>query len=220
MIKAIIFDLDNTLIDFMRMKTISCDAAINAMIGAGLKIEKEKATKILFDIYYKHTLEDKQIFQRFLKKVAHKVDYRILAAGIVAYRKVRSGFLDAYPGTDYALLKLRDKGIKLCILTDAPRLKAWIRLESMKLGNLFDVVVTFDDSKKRKPHIRPFKIILKKLRLKPKECLMVGDRPEIDINGAKKAKMLTCFARYGNSAIKAKSDYAINDIRELLEIVR
>jgi len=40
MIKAVIFDLDNTLIDFMSMKKASCDAAINAMIGAWLDIER------------------------------------------------------------------------------------------------------------------------------------------------------------------------------------
>ena len=43
MIKTIIFDLDNTLIDFMRMKRISCEAAMDAMIKSGLKIDKEKA---------------------------------------------------------------------------------------------------------------------------------------------------------------------------------
>ena len=41
MIKSVIFDLDNTLIDFMRMKKISSDAAISAMIDAGLNDDKE-----------------------------------------------------------------------------------------------------------------------------------------------------------------------------------
>ena len=36
MIKAVIFDLDNTLVDFMAMKHQAIDAAINAMIDAGL----------------------------------------------------------------------------------------------------------------------------------------------------------------------------------------
>ena len=53
-IKAVVFDLDNTLIDFWGAKTASIDAAINAMIAAGLKIEKKKAKKILFDLYKKY----------------------------------------------------------------------------------------------------------------------------------------------------------------------
>ena len=37
-IKAVLFDIDNTLIDFMKMKKECCRAAIDAMISAGLKI--------------------------------------------------------------------------------------------------------------------------------------------------------------------------------------
>ena len=41
MIKAVIFDLDNTLVDFMAMKRQAIDAAINAMIDAGLNLSQE-----------------------------------------------------------------------------------------------------------------------------------------------------------------------------------
>ena len=220
MIKAVIFDLDNTLIDFMRMKTVSCDAAITAMIGAGLNIERKKALKVLFELYDKYGLEEKAIFQKFLKEVEGKINYRILASGIVAYRRIRSGFLEPYPGADYVLLKLKNKGIKLGILTDAPKLKAWIRLASMRLSNFFDVVVALEDTKKLKPSSEPFKVILNKLGINPEECLMVGDRPEKDIEGAKKLGIKTCFAKYGNPKGKAKADYTINDIRELLKLVK
>lgn len=220
MIKAVIFDLDNTLIDFMTMKKISCDAAINAMIGAGLNINKDKATKELFALYGKYGMEEKTIFQKFLKKLAKKIDYEILASGIVAYRRVRIGFLEPYPNVSEVLFELKKRGIKLAIISDAPRLKAWIRLVSMKINHLFDAVVTFDDTKEYKPSIKPFKFAFRKLNIKPHESLMVGDWPERDIKGAKKLGMLTCFAKYGNPKVKnSGADYEINDIKELLEIV-
>lgn len=220
MLKAVIFDLDNTLIDFMTMKRLSCDAAISAMIGAGLDVKKEKAVKELFVLYDKYGLEEKTIFQKFLKRVAKKIDYEILASGIVAYRRVRAGFLEPYPHVSDVLFELKRRGIKLAIVSDAPRLKAWIRLVSMKINRLFDVVVTFEDTKEFKPSNKPFLVAFKKLRLKPHECLMVGDRPERDIKGAKKLGMLTCFAKYGNPKAKSPSaDYEINDINELLEIL-
>jgi len=220
MIKAVIFDLDNTLIDFMTMKKISCDAAISAMIGAGLNADKKNATEELFKLYDKYGLEEKTIFQKFLKKITKNIDYEILASGIVAYRRVRTGFLEPYPHVASVLFELKQRGIKLAIVSDAPRLKAWIRLVSMKINHLFDVVVTFEDTKKLKPSSIPFKLAFKKLNLKAHECLMVGDRPERDIKGAKKLGMVTCFARYGNPNAKvSEADYEINDIKELLEIV-
>ena len=42
MLKSVIFDLDNTLIDFMKMKKLACEAAIDAMIDAGLEADKKK----------------------------------------------------------------------------------------------------------------------------------------------------------------------------------
>ena len=220
MMKVVIFDLDNTLIDFMTMKKISCDAAITAMIGAGLNVDKSKAMKELFSLYDKYGLEEKMIFQKFLKKMTKKIDYEVLASGIVAYRRVRTGFLEPYPHVAETLFELKQREIKLAIVSDAPRLKAWIRLVSMKINHLFDVVVTFEDTKELKPSTKPFRIAFKKLRVKPQECLMVGDRPERDIKGAKKLGMVTCFAKYGNPKAKAsEADYEINDIKELIEII-
>ncbi|MBI2657380.1 TIGR02253 family HAD-type hydrolase [Candidatus Woesearchaeota archaeon] len=220
MIKAVIFDLDNTLIDFMTMKKLSCDAAVTAMIGAGLNVNKEKAMKELFRLYDKYGLEKKTIFQKFLKRMAKKIDYEVLASGIVAYRRVRSGFLEPYPHVSEVLFDIKRRGIKLAIVSDAPRLKAWIRLVSMKINHLFDVVVTYEDTKEFKPSTKPFKIAFKRLKIKAGQCLMVGDRPERDIKGAKRLGMLTCFARYGNpAASSSEADYEINDIKELLEIL-
>jgi HAD superfamily hydrolase (TIGR02253 family) len=220
MVKAILFDLDNTLINFMKMKRLSCEAAIDAMIDAGLKVNRDKAMKLMFKLYDKHGLEDPRIFQKYLRQVLGKVDYRILAYGVVAYRRVRSGFLEPYPHTQYVLLKLKSKGLKLGVVSDAPRLKAWIRLAAMKIADFFDVIVAFEDTKRLKPSELPFKAALAKLQLNATDCLMVGDMPQRDIKGAKALGMKTCFAAYGNPKIKVSdADFVINDIKELLGII-
>ncbi|MBI4452326.1 TIGR02253 family HAD-type hydrolase [Candidatus Woesearchaeota archaeon] len=220
MIKSVIFDLDNTLIDFLRMKNLSCDAAVSAMIGAGLDVNKEEAMNEVSELYKQYGMEDKLVFQRLLEKLAGNVNYEILASGIVAYRRVRASFLEPYPNVSKVLYELKQKGIRIAIVSDAPRLKAWIRLVSMKINHYFDLVVTFDDTGEYKPSNKPFKVVFDKLNLNPEECLMVGDWPERDIKGAKQLGMLTCFAKYGNPKANApEADYEINDIKELLEIV-
>ncbi|MBI2577123.1 HAD-IIIA family hydrolase, partial [Candidatus Woesearchaeota archaeon] len=165
--------------------------------------------------------EDHEIFQKFLKRETGQVDVRVLANAIVAYRNVRSGLLAPFPHTEQVLLKLKGKGLKLGIVTDAPRLKAWIRLMAMRIGHFFDVVVAFEDTNELKPHHLPFQAALKQLQVSPEECLMVGDMPHRDIVGAKKMGMATCFAKYGNSTLKqVEADFIINDIKELLDVVK
>jgi len=220
-IKAVFFDLDNTLIDFMRMKKISCEAAISAMIDAGLQTEKQKAYDLLFELYGVHGIEHGEIFQEFLKKVMGKIDYRILSRGINAYRKMQVGYLEPYPHVRSTLIALKGKGLILGIVSDAPRMKAWMRLTEMGLADFFDVVVTLDDTGKRKPSKMPFQAASKELKILPAQILFVGDNPSRDIEGAKKVGMKTCLAKYGQifPDTKTKADFEIFDIQELVGLI-
>lgn len=219
MIKAVLFDLDNTLIDFMKMKREASQAAIEAMLAAGVKLNKEEATQTLYQLYDQHGIEHQQIFQEFLLKTQKTIDYKILAAGIVAYRKTKSVFAEAYPGVMNTLLKLKQKGLKLAIVSDAPILQAWTRLTEMRIQDFFDAVITFDDTGERKPSVQPFKKAIEQLQVKPEEVLHVGDWPERDITGAKAAGIKTAFAKYGTTRpATVKADYELNKIEDLLEI--
>lgn len=233
MIKAVLFDLDNTLIDFMLMKRKSCEAAVDAMIAAGLKIPKKKTLEILFELYDRYGIEYNKIFQELLKKLIHKVDYRILAEGIVAYRKAQTAYVKTYPKTVPTLLKLKRMGIKIGIVSDAPSVNAWIRLVEMGIQDFFDVVITLYDTGKTKPSPPPFRTALEKLKVKPQETLFVGEWVEKDIEGAKALEMKTAFAKYGAVMITGKggktrpyrpktsgADYDITDISEVANIVR
>ena len=222
MIKAILFDLDNTLIDFMTMKKASCEAAVAAMIASGVHIEKELALKILFELYDQYGYEYNLIFQRFLEKTQNTIDYKVLAAGIIAYRKVQQSFLDPYPKVVPTLLALKQNGIKIGIVTDAPRLKAWMRLTELGLQDFFDVVVAYGDVTETKPSRMPFERALELLHMKPEEVLMVGDMPEKDVKGAQALGMKACFARYGwRRAEKPQTtaDYEIDGIEEIIGII-
>jgi putative hydrolase of the HAD superfamily len=53
MIQAVIFDLDNTLLDFMNMKIKAVESAVHGMIEAGLQMEKNLAKNTIFKIYEK-----------------------------------------------------------------------------------------------------------------------------------------------------------------------
>jgi putative hydrolase of the HAD superfamily len=221
MIKAVVFDLDNTLVDFMKMKEAAIDAAIDAMTDAGLNLAKDKARSEIFKIYDQEGIEYQQVFDKFLEQVLGRIDYKIHAAGIVGYRRARESVLVTYPHVMVSLVELMKRGLKLAVVSDAPRLQAWTRLCSLGIHNYFDAVVTYEDTEKRKPAPEPFEKALQLLRVRPEAAIMVGDWAERDIVGAKVLGMKTVFARYGDSFGTGKSgaDYDIWDIRELVEIV-
>ena len=222
MIKAIIFDLDNTLVDFMKMKRRAIEEAIPAMIDSGLTLTYDEARKMIDEIYKEQGIEYQQVFDVFLQRVLKKIDYKILSAGIVAYRRAREAALIPYPHVYPTLHKLLKMGIKMGILSDAPMKEAWLRLAYLNFHHIFDVVVTFEDTGVRKPEAAPFIMALSKLDVAPDQALMVGDWAERDIVGAKKVGMKTAFARYGDTfnTIAHNADFELSDINELIEIIK
>ncbi len=221
MIKAIIFDLDNTLVDFMVMKDRAIEGAALAMIDAGLKMSKKDAVAKIYEIYEEEGIEDQRVFDKFLTRELGMIDYRIHAAGIIGYRRAREAALVLYPHVQLVLMELMKRGIKLAVLSDAPRLQAWLRLCQLNLHNIFDIVITFEDTNKRKPAPEPFRLALQKLQVEPEQAIMVGDWAERDIYGAKLLRMRTVFARYGDrfGTENSGADYEVDDIIHLLDIV-
>ena len=221
MIKAILFDLDNTLIDFMTMKEAASKEAVKSMVDAGLKLDVDKALKKLFSFYEKHGIEDQTVFDKFVKEVQGEQDYRILSEGIIAYRKIKAGYVNPYPHAVSTLIKLKEMGLVLGIISDAPRKQAWLRLAESRLTFFFDFVIALEDTGKRKPHLMPFEKGLQKLNMKAGEILFVGDNPARDIKGAKNIGMKTALAKYGQvfPDKDVKADYELNDLNDLVKVV-
>jgi len=222
MIKAIIFDLDNTLLDFVKMKQFAVKAAITAMNEAGLEVDENKAYKDIMDLYASTGWENQQVFDDYLKQVRGEVSNKILAAGVVAYRRAREATLLVYPNVNKTLIELLKIQIRLAVVSDAPSREAWMRLYYLNLHHVFDPVLTFDDTGVRKPSPEPFKMALKKINAQPDEALMIGDWPDRDVVGAKQIGMKTIFARYGDTfgTKESGADWDVNDIYEIVGIVK
>lgn len=206
----------------MLLKRAAVNAAINAMIDAGLQLTHAEVLDKINEIYESEGIEYQQVFDNLLQETLGKVDYKIMSAGIVAYRKAREAALKPYPGVLPTLIELIKMGLKLAVVSDAPSKEAWLRLSYINFHHLFDVVITYDETRERKPSPVPFNLALKELGLNADECLMIGDWAERDMVGAKAVGMKTVFARYGDTfdTINPESDYDINSISELIEIVK
>ncbi|HEY6170948.1 MAG TPA: HAD-IA family hydrolase, partial [Candidatus Kapabacteria bacterium] len=195
--------------------------AIDAMVDAGLELERTEIKERIDTIYKERGIEYQQVFDDLIFGIFQKIDHRVLAAGIISYRRAREAALKPYPHVTATLMELSRRGIKLALLSDAPSREAWLRLCYINFHHIFSNVVTFDDTGERKPSPKPFNKALELLGVKPEEALMVGDWPERDIKGAKAVGMKTAFARYGDTfgTIEHDADYELKDISELLKIV-
>ena len=222
MIKAIIFDLDNTLLDFMKMKQFAVKAAITAMNEAGLNINEDQAYKDIFKLYESKGWENQQVFDDFLMQNFGKVSNKILAAGIVSYRRAREATLLVYPNVNKTLIELIKMGIQLAVVSDAPSREAWMRLYYLNLHHVFDPVLTYDDSGAHKPSPKPFEMALDILNVNSDEALMIGDWPDRDVVGASQIGMKTIFARYGDTfgTLDSGADWDVNDIYEVVNIAK
>ena len=221
MINAVIFDLDNTLLDFMKMKLIAVKAAISGMQEAGLEVDSEKAYERIIEMYIEQGWENQQIFDIYLTETIGHVDNKLLAAGIVSYRRAREANLQVYPNVNSTLSQLIKMNIKLAVVSDAPSREAWMRLYYLNLHHIFDFVLTFDDTRAHKPSPIPFKMALERLDCAAENTLMVGDWPERDVEGAKQLGMKTIFARYGDTfgTTDSGADWDVDDIYQIIDIV-
>ena len=221
MVRAIVFDLDNTLTDFMRMKAAAIDAAVDAMIDAGLRLPREAVRARIDAIYQEQGLEYQKVFDQLLESELGHIDPKILASGIVAYRRARESNLVLYPHVQMTLLELVRRGIKLGVVSDAPGPQAWLRVCQLGLQHVFEAVVTFEDTRELKPSPAPFREVLRRLGVEPHEALMVGDWPARDMVGGRQLGMRTAFARYGDTfgTRESGADHDLNDVFELVAIV-
>jgi putative hydrolase of the HAD superfamily len=191
------------------------------MIDAGLDMSTSDVRGHIDKIYSEQGIEYQKVFDELLTNVLGRIDHKVLSSGIVAYRRAREAALKPYPHVSATLMELVKHGVKLAILSDAPTREAWLRLCYINFHHIFDYVVTYDDTGRRKPDPLPFRHVLGLLDVAPQEAIMVGDWAERDMVGAAAIGMRTAFARYGdafgNQTVQA--DYVLDDISDLLRIV-
>jgi HAD superfamily hydrolase (TIGR01509 family) len=113
------------------------------------------------------------------------------------------------------LEELREKGIKTALLTRNSRRSVETILKRHNLK--FDVIVSRDDAPP-KPSPQPVLLISKKLGLRPRELLVVGDF-HFDVQAGRSAGARTAFLLNSNYHPPQDADYHLHNLEDLLKIV-
>jgi pyrophosphatase PpaX len=99
-------------------------------------------------------------------------------------------------GMDDVLVKLKDEGRCLGVVSAKRRETIELAFRTVPLGHLFDVVVGGDETERHKPQPEPLLLAAERLRVDPKSCAYVGDSP-FDVRAAKAAGMFSVAVTWG-----------------------
>lgn len=190
MIKAVIFDLDDTLISEKEyVRSGFRQVAIN--ISDEYKLDMNEVYKLLLDIFEE---DSKNVFNRALNKLNISYEIEYIKKLIDIYRGHKPD-IKLYDDAKYILDILYKKGIKLGIITDGYKITQRKKLEALNIDNYFECIVVTDELGREfwKPHSRSYEIMKDKLNFDYDEMVYVGDNVSKDFVTANKLGMNTVF---------------------------
>jgi putative hydrolase of the HAD superfamily len=215
-VRALLFDMDNTLFDLVGAQIAACQAVTRSL---GVMEENQ-----LFPYFLRpeHGFESHENILDFMHDRGIPVSGSFDSARrIYEEEKLRS--IIPYPGVADTLSRIQELGLPMGIITDAHSRDAVRRLEKTALLPFFSCMVTYDLAGVKKPAPEPFIIALGMLRSMADEVLLVGDSPRRDIEPGNMLGFRTVYARYGDrfsdNRSSVQADYTINTLAELPAIL-
>ena len=109
------------------------------------------------------------------------------------FRICSTEYIRLYPGALEALARLRKKGLRLWLLSNAQRVFTAYELRHLGLGKQMDGIFISSDYGCRKPDTRFYQALVEEKGLDVSRCLMIGNDRETDIAGAKALRMGTLY---------------------------
>jgi pyrophosphatase PpaX len=210
MIKAILFDLDGTLIN------------TNNLI--------HQSFKHAFKTYLNKEIEDKEIVRFFgmpLEKAMLSFGEEHVKGLVKAFRGFNETMHDelakSYDGVEEALKLFKEMDLKLGIVTSKRQIMAHRSLRLINIFDLMDIIICPEDTDKHKPDPDPIFKACDALEIKPEEVIMVGDSI-YDIQCGINAGSKTCavaYTEFSIDEIKALNpEYIVDNLMELVDIIR
>jgi len=230
-IKAVFFDLDETLIDSMQGHAGAHRRVSKIIIDY---LEKKKIKIDSGELFSQisnldDTMNKKFIYDRdkWWPELIYSIDPKISISEDLIKELTKeywkSYALEAKPYKDtISTLNYLKKKYLLGLISDTdhmPGMKRY-RIDIQPFKSLFDLtLVSGEETKETKPSAEPFLYAVKKLGINVNECIFVGDKPFADIEGAKKARMKTILIYRRDWGYDIEADYTIRSLGELCDIL-
>jgi len=222
-IKAIIFDLDDTLYDCTdRLREAAHRRAAEAMVEAGLPLTLEQAYQMQIRMMQEHGPRFRA-FARIAEMYGKGSDF--VHKVMRAYNKDEVSEIRPFPDVMPTLTELRGMGLKLFLVTSGLYARQEKKIELLGLADSFDRIIINDDDMgitKQECYVH----LMQDNGLKPEEVLSVGDRIHSEIKICNLLGMTTAQMVRGRfkdlipSTELERPDFKIRDISELLTVLQ
>jgi HAD superfamily hydrolase (TIGR01509 family) len=197
-IKAVLFDMGNTLVKYDYGSPEEVFKKILTSLGFYKSLDEIKKAFLSAE----REAEDTNLLSSFGKIKCEEFWYRWDSL-VLKHLKIEENeelpkiihsrwfdFVDStlYPEAKQVLLELKQRGLKIGLISTAYEEEIQFILEKADLEKTtFDIIVGVDTIRKAKPNPDTFKYAISKLNVKPEEAIFVGDNVEADYEGAEKA---------------------------------
>lgn len=219
MIKAVIFDLDGTLVNFnLDYKSLRAEARI-FLIRQGVPASVLSINESIFKM-----LKKTEIFMKKNGKTEKALEevYKGVWNITEKYELEAAKTTNLVPGATEVLKALKENGLKIGLCTASSEKTASYPLKKFKIEKFFDAVTPRDKVKRVKPDMEHLETTLKALGVKPEEALMVGDSI-IDMECARTLKTIAVGLPTGVSKseelIDAGANYLVTSITDLPTLI-
>ncbi|WP_299149964.1 HAD-IA family hydrolase [uncultured Acinetobacter sp.] len=212
--KAVLFDLDGTLIDtaadFIRIIQQMCHEAGRPLVDAELiRAQVSEGARAMVKLVYPELQVEDPLLQQHRQRFLNSYGAEIAVD------------TDLFAGM-YALLEeLEEHEIPWGIVTNKPRWLSEALLKALNLSERCAVLVCPEDVTRTKPDPEPMYLAAQQINIAPEDCIYVGDHPR-DIDAGRHARMYTILAAYGYLPLQYKddltawqADYIVKDVPEL-----
>jgi len=216
-IRALLFDLDGTLLD--RKRSFSEYAGVQwenfGLQAFGVERDRYVSAAIELD---RNGHEPRE---RLFRGLVERFDLRpTLATELV--EDFHSGFPSAcylYPDVLPTLRVLRAQRLRLGLITNGPESMQRRKIEHLGISSHLDVMLISGVEGVSKPDPAIFERAAERLGVRVEEAAFVGDHPEADVGGARRAGMRAIWRRDPASGDVATADAVIEEIGEVLDVL-
>ena len=218
-VKAIIFDLDGTLIDSIDIYFTIVEKALKR-----LNLPPVSRASILAAAESENFNWDLVLPEQLTNRKTKIIDQAREIIDEIAPPLFEKN-LKLIPAADTILKRIASNGLKVGLVTSTRRSYLKIKMQpltSAGVAELFEAIVTSDDTRKRKPAADPLIACAQQLREEPNKCAYVGDT-HTDMQAGRAAGMKTIGVLTGFDPLqllqKEMPDAIIDSIGHLLEVI-